>query len=155
MSEVEGLVPSERAGFEVLCLANSVEVQNGLLYIMGGGWTDHKRPVMGKDGHKVLSQIYIAILIKIPWNETNRNQHFVVEITDLDGTKQLLKVEGDFSTGRPATLPPGSAQYAPLAVNGQVLFESAGTYLVKGRLNGDPLSLRTWEFRVHDLPAVS
>jgi hypothetical protein len=154
MSEVEGVIPSEKAQFEMLCLANYVEVQNGLLYMAGGGWTDHHRSVLAPNGQKTTSRISIAILVKIPWGETNRKQKFLVAITDLDGGVQLLKVEGELNTGRPPMLTPGSAQYAALAVNMDIIFPQAGTYLLSGVLNEDAASKRTWEFRVHDLNAA-
>ena len=60
-------------------------------------------------------------------------------------------VEGDLNVGRPAQIVPGSAQHACMAITGELAFPRAGGYLLRGVLNGDMATLRTWEFRVHDI----
>lgn len=154
MTEIESLVPLEKAEFAILCLANYVEVVNGMLYMAGGGWTEHQRPIANANGSKPTSRISMAILVKVPWSETNRKQKFLVEVADDEGA-QLMKVEGEVNAGRPANLLPGSAQYVALAVNGDVVFPQAGGYMLRGTLNGEAGSMKIWEFRVHDLPALS
>jgi hypothetical protein len=153
MQDAEPLMPPEKPQFEMLCLANYVEVQNGMLYMVGGGWTEHRRVPVLPNGEKTASRMSIAIMVKVPWAETNRKQRFVVEITDLDASVQLMKVDGEFNTGRPGNLPPGSAQYISMAVNSDIVFPQAGTYMLRGTLNGDSASARTWEFRVFDIAA--
>jgi hypothetical protein len=153
--EMDALFPRERPQFEFVCLANHVEVQNGLLYIAGGGWTDHNRVPKRPDGQPTLSRLGIAAIVKIPWNETNKPQHFKIEVTALDAENSLVKIEGDINVGRAASLPPGSAQYFPIAGTVDVVFPQAGSYLLRGTLNEESGSLRTWEFRVHDLPQPS
>jgi hypothetical protein len=145
-----GVIFSERPQFELLCLANHVEAINGLLYMVGGGWTDHHRPPQQPTGQTTISHIGIAVMVRIPWNETNRPHRFEVEIQDLDGAS-FLKVEGDLNMGRPPQLVPGAAQHACLAINGELVFPRAGSYVLRAVLNADVTSLRTWEFRVHDI----
>ena len=89
MSEPEsgtaGVTFAEKAQFELLCLANHVEAINGLLYMTGGGWTEHHRPPLQPNGSTTISHIGIAVMVRIPWNETNRPHRFQVEIQDLAG----------------------------------------------------------------------
>ncbi len=106
MSE-PGVSFAEKAQFELLCLANHVEAINGLLYMTGGGWTEHHRPPLQPNGQVTISHVGIAVMVRIPWNETNRPHKFQVEIQDLDGTS-LMKVEGDLNVGRPAQQAPRS-----------------------------------------------
>jgi hypothetical protein len=144
-----GVTFAEKAQIELLCLANHVEAISGLLYMTGGGWTEHHRPSAQPNGQATISHVGIAVMVRIPWNETNRPQRFQVEIQDLDGTS-FLKVEGDLNVGRPAQIVPGSAQHACLAITGELAFPRAGGYVLRGVLNGEMATLRTWEFRVHD-----
>ena len=157
MSESEsgtaGVTFAEKAQFELLCLANHVEAINGLLYMTGGGWTEHHRPPLQPNGQATISHIGIAVMVRIPWNETNRPHRFQVEIQDLDGAS-LLKVEGDLNMGRPAQIVPGTAQHACLAINGELAFPRAAGYVLRGVLNGEAATLRTWEFRVQDVPLM-
>jgi hypothetical protein len=149
VSESARLGFAEKAQFELLCLANHVEAINGLLYMIGGGWTDHHRPPLQPNGQTTISHVGIALMVRVPWNETNRPHRFQVEIQDLDGGS-FLKVEGDLNVGRPAQIAPGSVQHACLAINGELMFPRAGGYVLRGILNGDTTTLRTWEFHVHD-----
>lgn len=142
---------TEKPQFELLCLANHVEAINGLLYIVGGGWTDHHRPPRQPNGQPTISHVGIAVMVRIPWNETNRPHRFLVEIQDLDGGS-FMKVEGDLNIGRPPFLKPGTSQHACLAINTESTFIRAGAYVLRGLLNGDEQTLRTWEFHVHDTP---
>jgi hypothetical protein len=145
-----GVSFTERPQFELLCLANHVEAINGLLYMTGGGWTEHHRPPLQPNGQTTISHVGIAVMVRIPWNETNRPHRFQVEIQDLDGSS-LMKVEGDLNVGRPPQIVPGTAQHACLAINGELVFPRAGSYVLRAVLNGDIATKRTWEFRVHDI----
>jgi hypothetical protein len=62
-----------------------------------------------------------------------------------------MKVEGDLNVGRPAQIIPGTPQHACLAINGELAFPRSGGYVLRGVLNGEAATLRTWEFRVHDV----
>jgi hypothetical protein len=145
---------TEKPQFELLCLANHVEALNGLLYMVGGGWTEHHRPPQQSTGQPTISHVGIAVMVRIPWNETNRPHRFQVEIQDLDGAS-FMKVEGDLNVGRPPQIMPGTAQHACLAINGELVFARSGSYVLRGVLNGDMATLRTWEFRVHDIAFMS
>ena len=151
---VQGVAYSDKAQIELLCLANHVEAINGLLYMVGGGWTDHHRPPAQPGGQPTISHIGIAVMVRIPWNETNRPHRFLIEIQDLDGGS-FMKVEGDLNIGRPPLLPPGTSQHACLAITAESMFPRAGGYVLRGIINGDSQTLRTWEFRVHDIGAVA
>lgn len=151
---VSGVSYTDKAQFELLCLANHVEAINGLLYMVGGGWTDHHRPPQQPNGQPTISHVGIAVMVRIPWNETNRPHRFLVEIQDLDGGS-FMKVEGDLNIGRPPLLKPGTSQHACLAINAETVFQRTGAYVLRGVLNGDQETMRTWEFRVHDIPMLS
>lgn len=140
----------DKPQIELLCLANHVEAVNGLLYMVGGGWTDHHRPANQPNGQPTISHIGIAVMVRVPWNETNRPHRFQVEIQDLDGNS-FMKVEGDLNMGRPPQISPGATQHACIAINGDTVFQRTGGYVLRATIGGDPATLRTWEFRVHDI----
>jgi len=132
---------------ESLMLANHAEVANGLLYISGGGWTEHWRPTPG-EGQAPLSNIGIAVTILVPWNETNRQNRFGIRIEPEDGGAEIMTLEADFETGRPPGLSRGSDQRVSMAFNANLVFPKAGGYSLKARAGED--EQKSVSFRVHD-----
>jgi hypothetical protein len=100
-----------------MMLADSAQAVGGKLYILGGGWS-----ITGP----LPSPSAIAVLISVPWNETNRKHRVKVELVDEDyrpvlvptqeGNAPLL-ISGDFEVGRPPGIMPGSAIDIPFAFN--------------------------------------
>jgi hypothetical protein len=132
-----------------LLLANHAEVVNGLLYVSGGGWTDHHRPVL-PNGEFPASHIGIVAIVTIPWNETNHAHRLVIRLAGVDG-KELVRVEANFNVGRPPTVPPGSSQPMPLAFPLDVKFAQAGEYQLVAEID-EVSAAEPWPFRVHDVP---
>jgi len=101
----------------IIMLADSVQVANGKLYMLGGGWS-----VIGP----MPSPFAIAIKIEVPWNETNRKHNLKLELLDTEYHPVLvptpagnspLVISGDFEVGRPAGIISGSSIDVPLAFN--------------------------------------
>src|SRR5437764_8584237 len=118
--------------FEILVLANHVEALNGLLYMNGGGSTDHHRMISG-GSPPPNSHLGIALMVLVPWNETNRPIPFAVEIQADDGEK-VLAVDGQLNVGRPAMISPGADQHPVLAINVDTIFPRPGGYRVVATL---------------------
>ena len=134
---------------EFLVLANHAEAVNGLLYISGGGWTEHWRNV--QPGQPLPpSTLGVAVGILVPWNETNRRHRLIVRVEGEDGQAVVPPIEGEFEMGRPPGFPPGIDQRSVLAINANLQFPSAGGYRVVAEC-GD--HVRSVSFRVHDSPA--
>jgi hypothetical protein len=136
------------AEVETLILANHAEAINGLLYMSGGGWTDHWRPPVPTGGLPI-SHLGVAVTVIVPWNEIDMAHHVYVAIEDDDGQTMLQMVSG-VQIGRPPDLPPGSDQRAVLAMLMNLVFPHPGGYRLLGRLGNQT---KTVQFRVHDLPA--
>jgi hypothetical protein len=58
-----------------------------------------------------------VLLLKVPWDQANQKHRFEVELVDADGHpvtttgpvgEQPVKVAGEFESGRPPGLPPGT-----------------------------------------------
>lgn len=139
-----------RPGLEIetLLLANHAESINGMLYVMGGGWTTHWRDI--SDPKQVpTSHFGIAVAVKVPWTETNRRHHLTLRIESEDRPDDpLVEIDGDLTMGRPPDLPRGADQRATLAVNANVQFPEEGGYCVKAQLSSG--HVRTVSFQVKD-----
>ena len=114
---------------EWLILADAAEVVGGKLYLMGGGWdrlTVHSQPAK--------KNLAVALALRVPWHETNRQHAFQIDMTDEDG-KQVVSVNGATEVGRPAGIPPGQPQLVQFVVNFDATFEKLGTYVITARVN--------------------
>lgn len=135
---------------EFIVLANHAEARDGLLFMMGGCWTDHWRDIPS-GGPAPISHFGIGVAIVLQWDETNRPYHLILRLETEDG-KELAKMDADLTMGRPPELTPGSTQRAVLALNVDMQFPSAGGYRILGELGEHRKSVA---FRVHDRPQSS
>jgi uncharacterized protein affecting Mg2+/Co2+ transport len=140
---------AEQVEIETLLLANHVESVNGLLYISGGGWTDHRRAIQ-PGGQAPVSHFGVGLSVSIPWNETNQAHRLVVRVENDDATVVVANVETQLTVGRPPQIAQGSAQHAVIAISIDTIFPQAGGYRVVARI-GEREDIKTWAFRVHDV----
>ena len=125
---------------EWLILADHAQVVDNKLYLQGGGWdrlqinTFPQQQSMG-----------IALAIRVPWNETNQQHTFSIEIVTEDG-ESVRKVGGGFEMGRAPGIPNGQDQRVQMAVNAIMNIPATGTFNVLARIDdGEP---RTVVFNV-------
>ena len=100
-----------------MMLADYVQVAEGKLTIVGGGWSvTGPMPV----------PFGVALLFQVPWDRANISHRFRLELVDADGEPvsiptedgdEPLVVEGEFEGGRPPGLRPGTPLEVPLAIN--------------------------------------
>ena len=100
-----------------MLLADSAQVADGKLYILGGGWS-----VTGPDP----TPSAVAVKVGVDEHEFNENHHWELFLEDADGQlvqfetpegTQTIEVRGDFSAASPAGVPPGTPVDVPIAVN--------------------------------------
>ena len=115
---------------EWLILADYAQVIENKLYLQGGGWDR----LTVNTGFPLNRQVGIAASIVVPWNETNQQGNFEIEIQDDDGAT-IAKIEGGFKVGRPPDHPPGQDQRAQIAGNLSLSLKE-GTYAIIARLEG-------------------
>jgi hypothetical protein len=132
---------------ELLTVANHAEAVNGLLYLSGAGWTDHRRPI-APGGSLPITHFGVAIAILVGWEETNRRHRVVLRMENADG-QEMLNMQADMEMGRPPGLPPGSDLRGVMAINADMQFPSAGIYRLIAAVAD---SERSVTFRVHDVP---
>ena len=121
-----------------LLLADFAQVAEGKLYITGGGWT-----VIGLGAPSA-----VAVYISVPWDQTNRQHVWKLELVDSDGTpvtvpgplgdQQEVALESGFKVGRPPGTTPGTDLGMPLAMNfGPLPLEPNKRYEWRFSLNGE------------------
>jgi len=134
------------AQVETLMLANHAEALNGLLYIHGGGWSHHWRPVT--EGQTPPSQFAIAATFLIEPSEVGRDFQVVFRIVS-DGGEEVMKAEGPLQTAGKS----GNADTytrAAIAVNANVVFPHEGAYTISTAIGeGGGSAVMFW---VHDQP---
>jgi len=121
---------------DFLLLADYAEAVNGKLYIMGAGWDQlaANAPV----------PVSVALLVTVPWDQTNAPHTLQMELTDEDGHLVLLGEPPqqvvqrvDFEAGRPAGVVPGTGQTAPIALRFNALPLPPGGYSFAVTIDGE------------------
>lgn len=136
-----------------LLLADSAEVREGLLFMLGGGWTETgPQP----------QPFALAGIIEVTWEETNRRRRLEFLIEDEDGQPmnvatptgdQPFKIEGDFDIGRPPGALPGRSFNLPVAVMVAPLSWTPGRrYVVKVAVDGETMDQVTFSVRPQQQP---
>ena len=92
-----------------MLLADAAQAVDNKLYVMGGGWSVLR-------GHIPTA---LALMLKVPWDQTNVAHEMKLELVDSDGNPvevatpmgdQAVTIENSFEVGRP----PGIAQGTPI-----------------------------------------
>jgi len=98
-----------------MLLADSAQVAEQKLYVMGGGWS-----FIGPE----VGPFALALLAQIEWWESDIAHNFRLELQDEDARPVLLgepgqpiAVEGAIEVSRPPGHPEGTALHVPLAIN--------------------------------------
>jgi hypothetical protein len=119
-----------------LLLADFARVASGKLDVIGGGWS-----MMNAQGS---FGFFVAALFQIPWDQTNQQHRFRLELLDADGRgvptedgQQTIRAEGEFEAGRPAGLRPGTPVDAPLVVPFGPLVLDEGRYEIRLTIDDD------------------
>jgi hypothetical protein len=110
-----------------ILLADHADVANGKLYINGGGWTiTGPQPIPSA----------IALLVHVPWDQTNTKHKLVLELLDSDGSPVMpdgenpVKVGSEIEVGRPVGVKPGTPLAVPFAMNFGPIPLAAGSQYV-------------------------
>jgi hypothetical protein len=136
-----------------LFLADSAEVREHLLFVLGGGWTE-----VGPQPQPFA----LAGIIEVTWEETNRQRQLEVLIQDEDGQPlnvptpagdQPFRITAKFDVGRPPGAAPGRSFNVPIAVTVAPLQWVPGRrYVVKAMVDGEPMDEVAFSVRLHPKP---
>jgi len=100
-----------------MMLADSVQVAEGKLFMLGGGWSI-TGPAPSAHG--------IALLFHVPWADANRPLKISLELLTTDGAPVTqpgplgevpVRVDGELEVGRPLGVSRGGTIDVPLAIN--------------------------------------
>ncbi len=100
-----------------MLLADSAQVADGKLFILGGGWS-----IIGPEP----TPSAVAIKVGVDSHEFNTPHHWELYLEDADGQPvsfespdgpQFIEVRGDFSATTPPDIPDGTPVDVPIAVN--------------------------------------
>ncbi len=122
-----------------MLLADSAQTSEGKLHILGGGWSVTYPGVPSA----------IALLFQVPWDQTDDPHHFRLELLTSDGDPvtdeedNIITVDGDFQTGRPAGTSRGAPIGVPIAVGFPPLPLQPGNRY-EWRLNVDGVADDDW-----------
>jgi hypothetical protein len=136
------------ASIDYLLLANHAEVQNGLLYVSGAGWTNLFRGQVNPEDPPLVNYFGIGASVLIPWDETNELHHLVIRI-ERENDQELARIETDIEVGRPPGLPQGADQRVAVGIGVNIAFPEEGGYRAVAQVGQDERSV---DFRVFDQP---
>ena len=139
-----------------MLLADSAQVADGKLYILGGGWS-----VTGPEP----TPSAVAMKVGVDWHEFNASHHWELFLEDADGKlvsfetpegMQTIEVRGDFSATAPQGVPAGTPVDVPVAVNfGPIPLTPGSRYTWRLVINGETLPGGTVSFATRPAPEVS
>jgi len=143
-------------------LANHAEAINNLLYTSGAGITQAFVPPDAPGPFGV--QLSMAVIVAIPWTQTNQNHALRVDLIDADGqtlnvptgpdTSGPFQAEMQFNVGRPPTLEVGEEQTVALAIGMPGLpFPALGQY--RFVLYVDNTQMEELSFKVVTHPGIT
>ena len=128
-------------------LADAAQVQNGKLYVLGGGFDTisvGSIPVV----HRNLS---LAMVAEVGPDERQRDLDLMIKLLDEDGNDIGVEAKGKLRVGAPPNLPPGSPSIVPIVSPfHNITFPEAKGYAFVVSLNDAELA--RIKFRVVLLP---
>ena len=123
-----------------MILADSAQVADGKLYILGGGWS-----ITGPDP----TPSAVAIKVAVDSHEFNTSHHWELFLEDADGQQvrfetpegsQIIEVRGDFAASAPEDVPVGTPVDVPIAVNfGPIPLAAGGRFTWRMVIDGETL----------------
>jgi hypothetical protein len=138
-----------------MLLADSAQVADGKLYILGGGWS-----VTGPDP----TPSAVAVKVAVDEHEFNDNHHWELFLEDADGQlvqfetpegTQTIEVRGDFSASSPDGVPPGTPVDVPIAVNfGPIPLGPGSRFTWRMVIDGESLPGGTVSFSTRPMVAA-
>jgi hypothetical protein len=124
----------------MMMLCDSVQVSDGKLYILGGGWA-FTGPEPGPFG--------MAMKLDVEWNEAPLPHHWELFLEDADGQPvmfetpqgtQPMELRGEFSLGQPEGIPEGSPLPLSLCFNfGPLPLEPGSRFVWRLMVDGDSI----------------
>jgi hypothetical protein len=136
-----------------MMLCDAVQVADGKLYILGGGWS-LTGPNPAPSG--------IALKIDVAWHEAEVAHHWELFLEDADGAPVLvdtneglhpIEVMGEFQVARPTTVPEGTPIDVAVPVNlGALPLKPGNRFTWRLTIDGDSHEDWTLSFTTRPVP---
>lgn len=115
-------------------LADAAQATGGKLFVLGGGWTRLKP--------NSPTTMALAVVVHMPYDQTNRTIHFSLSLKDDDGQPVSLEGgpiagKGQFEAGRPPGIKPGERSNFPLALTFHGIALGPNGYVWEFEVEGD------------------
>lgn len=124
-------------------LADMASVENGKLFIHGGGWS----VVNTTELPVTHSSLTLALIFRVEYNEALEDHPVTIDLLDEDDTALGPRVEGVIRVGHPPGTRPGTPSFVPQALRfNMIRFESEGGY--RFRVSAGEEELASVPFRV-------
>lgn len=123
--------PVDEIAITMMIAADSAQAVAGKLYVLGGGFNHLSVPAL-----PATHDFDLALIVDVPWTQTNRPYEVVVDLLDADGIEQGYRAEVTLETGRPAGARPGTSFAVPIAVPVSATFAHAGRYVLRAEIDG-------------------
>ena len=120
---------------ETLLIANHAESHDGLLHLVGAGWSTANQ--VSVNGQVPPLHFGIGLTVLVGWNETNERHRVLIYVEPEDGGVPLLRLEAELEMGRPPGVTAGMAQRAVLAFSGEAMFSDPGGYRLVAEVGDD------------------
>ena len=121
--------------FKVLAFfpADHAAVENGKLYVNGGGWQQVRFP-----GYpQVIPWTALVALLEVPFTSMGAEHRLSIGNEDRDGAPLPLKAEVKFRVGAPATMDYGDPSVMPIALPlPNLVIPAAGSYTFTLAIDG-------------------
>jgi hypothetical protein len=114
---------------EWLMVADSGQIMNNKLYVLGDGWEGLAAQQTMPFRHK----LSVALAILVGWTEANEPWDVQVELAFDDPRQDLASMNGELRVGRPVNLPIGRTQRVQYSLDLDVEFAQPGRYIVRAR----------------------
>ena len=118
--------PTPKVEIDFVMLADTAEVVNQKLYMLGGAWN-----VVWAKAYPANHPMAIAVGILVPWALTDEDHTVTVELKDQDENPIAPILTAQAKVGRPVNLKPGTAQRLMFVVQGIFGIPRAGSYVVR------------------------
>jgi hypothetical protein len=138
-----------------MLLADSAQVADGKLYVLGGGWS-----VTGPEP----TPSAVAIKVGVDSHEFNTPHHWELFLEDADGQPvrfetpegtQIIEVRGDFAASAPSDVPEGTPVDVPIAVNfGPIPLGDGARYTWRMVIDGETLPGGVVSFTTRPVTAI-
>jgi hypothetical protein len=140
------------ARVDCFLLADSAQVANGKLYMLGGGWARLTVPQVPDT-----RPFEIAVRVIVSWTETNRPLHFHLQLENEDGETLLNPpVRAQCSVGRPVHLREGTDQVVPFTFKlNSVTIAKPGRYAFTLEHEGETVARTAFDVVVKAAPKSS